>query len=110
VAHHVLSWFTTALFLPVFGLTMVVFDVAQRVGRLFGRRPQEYVAGALQWTLVRAFAICGTRLAVERAPQTRPWTSYIIVSNHQSMFDIAILGSLFFFPASPTTCAKADTC
>jgi 1-acyl-sn-glycerol-3-phosphate acyltransferase len=92
----VLSWVSTFVFLPVFGLTMVVFDVAQRVARLFGQRPQEYVAGAVQWCLVHCFGICGAHLAVERSPETRPWTSYIIVSNHQSMFDIAILGSLFF--------------
>jgi len=91
-----LSWLSSIAFLPVFGLVLVAFDVAQRVARLFGRRPQEYVAGALQWTLVHTFRICGTRLAVERSPEVRPWTSYIIVSNHQSMFDIPILGSLFF--------------
>src|SRR5262249_41337449 len=90
-----LSWLSSIAFLPVFGLVLVAFDVAQRVARLFGRRPQEYVAGALQWTLVHTFRICGTRLAVERSPEVRPWTSYIIVSNHQSMFDIPILGSLF---------------
>ena len=90
------SWLSTFVFLPVFGLVMVVFDVAQRIARLFGQRPQEYVAGALQWALVRTFGICDTRLAVERSPDVLPWTSYIIVSNHQSMFDIPILGSLFF--------------
>lgn len=94
--HPLLSWLTTLVFLPVFGLVLVVFDVAQRVAWLFGSRPQEYVAGAVQWVLVRTFGICGTRLAVERAPEVRPWTSYIIVSNHQSMFDIVILGSLLF--------------
>jgi len=90
------SWLSTLVFLPVFGLVMVVFDVAQRIARLFGQRPQEYVAGALQWALVHTFGICDTRLAVERSPNVLPWTSYIIVSNHQSMFDIPILGSLFF--------------
>jgi 1-acyl-sn-glycerol-3-phosphate acyltransferase len=90
----VLSWVTTILFLPVFGLVMVVFDVAQRIARLFGTRPQEYVAGFVQWVLVKTFGICGTRLRVERAPEVKPWTSYIIVSNHQSMFDIVILGGL----------------
>jgi 1-acyl-sn-glycerol-3-phosphate acyltransferase len=93
---HLLSWPATLVFLPVFGLVMVSFDVAQRAARLFGQRPQEYVAGALQWTLVHAFRICNTRLLVERSPDVRPRTSYIIVSNHQSMFDIPILGSLFF--------------
>lgn len=91
----VLSWLSSIVFLPVFGLTLVVFDVAQRIARLFGQRPQEHVAGALQWTLVHLFRICDTRLVVERSPAVQPGTSYIIVSNHQSMFDIPILGWLF---------------
>lgn len=93
---QLLSWLSTLVFLPAFGLVLVGFDVAQRVARAFSPRWQEYVAGALQWTLVHCFRICDTRVVVERAPQVRPWTSYIIVSNHQSMFDIPILGSLFF--------------
>jgi len=94
--HRVLSWATTLVFLPVFGLILAVFDVAQRIARVFGQRPQEHVAGALQWALMQAFRICGTRVIVDRSPKLRPWHSYIIVSNHQSMFDIAILGSLFY--------------
>jgi 1-acyl-sn-glycerol-3-phosphate acyltransferase len=92
---RVLSWLTTSIFLPVFGLVLVVFDVAQRTARLFGQRPQEHVAGALQWSLVQAFRITGTRLRVERSPLVHAGQTYIIVSNHQSMFDIPILGSLF---------------
>jgi 1-acyl-sn-glycerol-3-phosphate acyltransferase len=95
-AYRALSWATTILFLPVFGLILVVFDPAQRIARRFGQRPQEYVAGALQVALVWSFGICGTRLVVERAPGVRPWASYLIVSNHQSMFDIVILGKVFF--------------
>lgn len=90
------SWVATLVFLPVFGAILLLFDVAQRVAYAIGPRPQEYVAGALQWSLVHAFRICGTRVAVERAPEVLPHTSYIIVSNHQSMFDIPILGTLFF--------------
>lgn len=93
---RLLSWSGTLVFLPLFGTILVVFDVAQRAARLFGRRPQEYVAGALQVALVWAFRVCGTRLLVERARGVRPGTSYIVVSNHQSMFDIAILGALLF--------------
>ena len=93
---RVLSWVGTAVFLPTFVAILLVFDVAQRIARLFGQRPQEYVAGALQVALVAAFRLCGTRLAIERAPGVRRRTSYVIVSNHQSMFDIPILGSLLF--------------
>ena len=97
VVHTVLSWLTTIVFLPTFGAVMVLFDAAQRVAYyLLGTRPQEYVAGAVQWVLVRTFGICGTRLAVERDPAVQSWTPYIIVSNHQSMFDIVLLGSLLF--------------
>jgi 1-acyl-sn-glycerol-3-phosphate acyltransferase len=89
------DWFFTVPFLLTFGLILLVFDVAQRIARLFGQRPQEYVAGALQVALVRSFAICGTRLHVERSPLVKPHTPYLIVANHQSMFDIPIYGSLF---------------
>jgi 1-acyl-sn-glycerol-3-phosphate acyltransferase len=92
----VLSWVGTALFLPVFGAILLVFDVGQRLARLFGQRPQEYVAGALQVALVAAFRLCGTRVRVERAAGFRPHTSYIVISNHQSMFDIALIGALLF--------------
>jgi 1-acyl-sn-glycerol-3-phosphate acyltransferase len=90
----VLSWIGTLIFLPVFVAILLVFDVAQRLARLFGQRPQEHVAGALQVALVAAFRLCGTRLLVERAPGVRPTASYIVVSNHQSMFDIPIIGAL----------------
>jgi 1-acyl-sn-glycerol-3-phosphate acyltransferase len=95
--HAIVSWLATLAFLPAFGLVLVVFDVAQRVARLFGQRPQEYVAGALQVTLVGTFwLLAGTRLIVERAPGVARGRSYIFVSNHQSMFDIPILGALLF--------------
>jgi 1-acyl-sn-glycerol-3-phosphate acyltransferase len=68
----------------------------QRLARLFGRRPQEIMAGLLQASLMAALRICGTRYAVERAPGVRPRTGYLVIANHQSMFDIVILGGLLF--------------
>jgi 1-acyl-sn-glycerol-3-phosphate acyltransferase len=80
------DWVFTIPFLLSFGLILVAFDVAQRVSRLFGQRPQEYVAGVLQVALVRSFALCGTRLHVERSGLVKPHTPYLIIANHQSMF------------------------
>src|SRR5439155_1135786 len=85
----ILSWAGTAAFLPVFAAILLVFDPAQRIARLFGQRPQEYVAGTLQVALVAAFRLCGVRLAVEHAPGFVPGRSYVVISNHQSMFDTA---------------------
>jgi 1-acyl-sn-glycerol-3-phosphate acyltransferase len=90
------DWLFTVPFLITFGIILLVFDLAQRIARLFGQRPQEYVAGALQVALVWAFRICDARVTVERSPHVRPRTPYLIVANHQSMFDIPIFGALFF--------------
>ncbi|MGH7804958.1 MAG: lysophospholipid acyltransferase family protein, partial [Candidatus Binatia bacterium] len=83
-------------FLAAFGLVLAVFDPLQRIARLFGSRPHEIVAGALQVALLWAFRICGTRLEVERASDVRPWTPYVVIANHQSMFDVPIFGALLF--------------
>jgi 1-acyl-sn-glycerol-3-phosphate acyltransferase len=88
------SWLGTLIFLPIFAAILLVFDIAQRVARLFGQRPQEHVASALQLALVAAFRLCDTRLLVEWAPGMGSTASYIFVSNHQSMFDIPIIGAL----------------
>lgn len=88
------DWVFTVPFLLAFGLTLVVFDVAGRIVRPFGLRGFERVMAALQWTLIGVFRICGTRVEVERSPAVAPGTGYAIVSNHQSMFDIVLIGGL----------------
>jgi 1-acyl-sn-glycerol-3-phosphate acyltransferase len=93
---RLIDWIFTLPFLVVFGLILVVFDPLQRIARLFGQRPQELVAGALQSSLLWAFRLCGTRVEVERSPLVRPWTPYLIVANHQSMFDVPIFGGLLY--------------
>ncbi|MCZ6825869.1 MAG: lysophospholipid acyltransferase family protein [Gemmatimonadetes bacterium] len=50
----------------------------------------------MQVAIVWAFRICGTRFEVERAPEMKPHTSYLLIANHQSMFDVPIAGSLLF--------------
>jgi 1-acyl-sn-glycerol-3-phosphate acyltransferase len=90
------DWILTIPFLVAFGAILLVFDPLQRVARLFGQRPQEIVAGALQVALVWAFRLSGARIQVERSPLVRPNASYVFIANHQSMFDIPILGSVLF--------------
>jgi 1-acyl-sn-glycerol-3-phosphate acyltransferase len=75
---------------------LVIFDPLQRIARLFGQRSQEIAAGAMQVCLVYAFRISGMRLIVERSPQIKPNSAYLLVANHQSMFDIPILGATLF--------------
>ena len=93
---RLVDWIFTLPFLLAFGGTLLVFDPLQRIARLFGQRPQEVVAGALQLSLIWVFRLCGTRIQVERSPAVRPRTPYLLVANHQSMFDIPIFGGLLF--------------
>lgn len=93
---RLVDWAFTLPFLMAFGAALLVFDPLQRVARLAGQRPQEIVAGALQFTLIQAIRLCGTRIRVERSAGVLPRTPYVLVANHQSMFDIPILGGLLF--------------
>jgi 1-acyl-sn-glycerol-3-phosphate acyltransferase len=90
------DWVFTLPFLIAFGLTLVVFDVAGRIVRPFSLRGFEVVMAALQRTLMALFRISGTRVEVERSPLIEGGRGYAVISNHQSMFDIAVIGGLLF--------------
>lgn len=96
VRRRLIDWVVTVPFLVVFGLVLLVFDLPQRLARMFGPRPQEIVAGALQVALVWAFRLTGARISIDRSPRVLPRESYLILANHQSLFDIPILGAELF--------------
>jgi 1-acyl-sn-glycerol-3-phosphate acyltransferase len=52
------------------------------------------VVNGLQKSLVAELRLCGTRFQVERAGALSPGRPTLFVSNHQSMFDIPILGAI----------------
>jgi 1-acyl-sn-glycerol-3-phosphate acyltransferase len=93
---RLLDWVFTVPFLIAFGLLLAIFDPIQRLARLFGPRPHEIVVGLLQVSLVGALRICGTRFQVERSPEVAPCTPYVVIANHQSMFDIPIVMAFLF--------------
>jgi 1-acyl-sn-glycerol-3-phosphate acyltransferase len=93
---RVLDWTMTLLFLPAFVAVLLVFEVVQRVAKAFGKRPHDYAVAWLCTSLVAAFRITGLRLTVERSASVERTGPYLIISNHQSMFDIALLGYVFF--------------
>lgn len=101
------SWVVTIPFLISFGIVLLVYDVAGRIVRPFSLTGFEWVMAALQRTLVTVFQVFGTRLDVDRSPAVRPHTGYVIISNHQSMLDIALIGG-FLFSNLPKYVAKAE--
>jgi 1-acyl-sn-glycerol-3-phosphate acyltransferase len=93
---RLLDWVVTVPFLAAFGLALLVYDIAGRLVRPFSLRAFEAVMGALQRTLIWVFGVAGTRVEVERDPGIESNTGYAIISNHQSMFDIVLIGGLLF--------------
>jgi 1-acyl-sn-glycerol-3-phosphate acyltransferase len=90
------DWLLTVPFLIAFGLALVTFDLAGRLVRPFSLRGFEVVMAALQRSLVALFRISGTRVEVERSSLIEPRRGYAVISSHQSMFDIAVIGGLLF--------------
>ena len=92
----IVDWIFTIPLLVLFGLTLAIFEPIARIARLFGLRPMEITMGVMQQALLGVFRVGGTRLDVERSDQVLPKTGYIIISNHQSLFDVPIFGGLLF--------------
>ncbi len=93
---RILDWMVTVPVLIGFGASLLFYDVTGRIARLFGRRPFEWTMACLQRSLVEVFRLTGTRITVERHPDVRPGTGYALIANHQSLFDIALIGGLLF--------------
>lgn len=90
----VLSWIVTIPFAIGFGGLLLLFDIAGRLVRPFSFRAFEWVMAALQWSLLRLFELFGTDIEIERPADLSPGTGYAILSNHQSMLDIVMIGGI----------------
>ena len=90
------DWITTIPTLLSFGVVFAVADVTLRVARLFGEHSVEVAAGVMQRVLIWAFFPSGVRVKIERDPEVRSDHPYILVSNHQSFFDVPIIGGVLF--------------
>ncbi|MBS9461104.1 1-acyl-sn-glycerol-3-phosphate acyltransferase [Flagellimonas sp. 389] len=84
-----LSYPLTILFFIFFGLALVIFHPIQWFClKVFGYNAHRESVAVLNWFLMRCTNVLGTRYRFENAhkiPTDRP---LIIVSNHQSMYDI----------------------
>lgn len=90
------DWVCSSVFVLAFALAMLVFDVMLRVASLFGIRAESWVGGICQVCLLKTLRICNITLEVDRSPLVREDTSYVVVANHQSMFDMPIYATVFF--------------
>jgi 1-acyl-sn-glycerol-3-phosphate acyltransferase len=85
----VLSYILSSLYYFYFGLVLAIFHPIQVIAHwVFGDRARKKVVDVLNFFLVYGLIILGSRIKFkdfEKVPEGRP---VVIISNHQSMFDI----------------------
>jgi 1-acyl-sn-glycerol-3-phosphate acyltransferase len=85
----IISYPISVLFYLCFACALVVFHLGQLVGfSFFGYKGHKKVVDALNWSLLKVLHILGTRFSFtieEKIPENVP---LIIVSNHQTTWDI----------------------
>ena len=92
----VLYWINTAIFLLGFFIVLLIFHPLQMLGKAIGYQAHKVVVDAMIWWINRSLLLNGSwiryrKLNTTPIPRDRP---LLIVSNHQSMFDIPAIGWL----------------
>ena len=103
-----LGYITSVIFYLAFGFILVINHAMQVIAfRLFGYRAHKWVVDLLSGSILAAMRLMGARIRFKNEkdlPHDRP---LIIVSNHQSMFDIPAIG-WFFKDHHPKYIAKIE--
>ena len=85
-----LAYPLTVLYFICFGLTLVIFHPIQWIAfNIFGYKTHKIVVDALQFSLMRCLNLLGTRFSFNNPHLISTDRPLIIVSNHQSMYDIS---------------------
>jgi 1-acyl-sn-glycerol-3-phosphate acyltransferase len=86
---HLLSYPFTILFYLVFGLSMIIFHVIGVICfNIFGYQAHKKSVDYFNWIILRCLNLLGTRFEMEYLDEIPKNVPIIIISNHQSMWDI----------------------
>src|SRR5699024_4853508 len=85
----ILSYPVSIVFYLVFGLVLLIFHGIQWIClKGFGYQAHKKSVDILNWFLLRCLNILGTRFKIDIKAEIPEKVPVIIVSNHQSMWDI----------------------
>lgn len=91
----ILDWLLYIPFFALFFSSLVLMDIAMRIGLIFGIKPFEKCVATLNHIILKLLRIVGTQIIVEYEGELPTHGPCLIVSNHQSLFDIPIIHSIF---------------
>lgn len=103
----VLDWTATGAAVGGVFAVLFIFDVVQRLADRIGPDSQQRAATKMAWGINRAVRFAGARFRVEGKENVTPGKPYIIVSNHQSLFDIS-MAQEFLAPLQPRYISKRE--
>lgn len=88
----VLSWIFTPLYVVVFFTILCVFHPLQIAASLFGKRAQKWMLDRMNVCIVwNIRLLTGASYRVHGTPSLPAGRSVILISNHQSMYDIPMI-------------------
>ena len=90
-----IGWLLTPLHLAAFVAVLLVFHVAQVLAWRFGYSAHKRVVDYLNLCVLASLKIVGTRIEIDCPHPLPKGVPLIVVSNHQSMYDIPLLGWTF---------------
>ncbi len=90
-----IGWLLTPLHLVLFMAVLLVFHVAQVLALPFGYAAHKRVVDYLNFCVLASLKVVGTRIELHREHELPTDTPLIVVANHQSMYDIPMLGWAF---------------
>ncbi len=82
-------------FVLFFLLVLVVFEVVQRIAHPFGMSALEKAVRGLNVWVVNTLWVVGAKIVIEGKRDFPTGRPYLIVSNHQSLYDITIIHRCF---------------
>lgn len=94
----VIAWSLTTVLMLLFAVTLILLHPFHILFSFFGYRAYMFISHLMMWIVWRITYLVGTKTCLEglenlsNLPKNCP---IIIVSNHQSEFEIACLGALF---------------
>ena len=90
-----IGWLLTPLHLVLFMVVLLVFHVAQVLALPFGYAAHKRVVDYLNLSVLASLKIIGARIELSREHVLPADIPLIVVANHQSMYDIPMLGWVF---------------